>query len=193
MAKTTKSAKNSKKDPAKTNLVGKYTALYKRDTLLWFLLTAGCLLLIGMSIFGGIVLYEKWQFNKAEKALDSLYADIVASIGQPVKVEKTKSCGYSSAKYSKGDLSCSINYELQFIGTPQDILHDSQLTAQSNDSLANVSSIDNSREGFKEISFSFTPKNSTFRCGAEYSTRNPNLYFISCSKGALIKHYPERM
>ena len=193
MAKNTKATKKSKKDPVKTSLVGKYKALYRRDKVLWALLTGGCLLLVGGSIFGGIVLYEKWQFNKAEKALDSLYADIVANVGQPAKVEKTKSCGYSSAKYSKGDLSCSISYELQFIGIPSNVINDIESITRSSVGFTDVSEIIQDDTGFQQKYFSFSPKNSDIRCAAENSTRKPDVYYISCSRGTIIKHYLERM
>lgn len=194
MAKKTKPAKSSKKDPAKTSLVGKYKALYKRDKVLWLLLTTGCLLLIGGGIFGSIVLYEKWQFNKAEKALDSLYADIVTNIGQPVKVEKTKSCSYSSAKYSKGDLSCSIGYNLQYTG------NDTTALAQKFINIGNssdyIKSIDSTLFRYENIGpyiIEMQVKGVELDCGATVASRDEDKYIsLSCNNNPLHQVFPLR-
>jgi hypothetical protein len=56
---------------------------------------------------------EKQQFNQAEAALDELANQIADDLGKPLESKKGKGCSYSSVKYGKGDLGCSISYVME--------------------------------------------------------------------------------
>ena len=108
--KTTKSNTAKKQTSGNTYFSDFLAYIKKHKIVSVFILIA----VVGIGIYSGLILYEKQQFNKAEKALDSLYVDIVAELGEPVSYEKDKSCSRSSAKYSSGRLSCSIEYRLSY-------------------------------------------------------------------------------
>jgi hypothetical protein len=57
---------------------------------------------------------EKRDFAKAEQKIDSLAQQIEQTIGKPDQTEDSKSCRYSSLKYSRGTLSCSIKTFMLF-------------------------------------------------------------------------------
>jgi hypothetical protein len=68
----------------------------------------------GGLVYLGLIINERRQFNSAERQIDDLYAKIVETVGQPDQEIKDKSCGRSSAKFSKGNLGCSVAQELTF-------------------------------------------------------------------------------
>lgn len=51
---------------------------------------------------------DKEKFEQAKASIDALYADIVATAGQPDKEERGQTCGYAEFKNSKGPLSCMV-------------------------------------------------------------------------------------
>lgn len=51
---------------------------------------------------------DKEKFEQAKASIDALYADIVATTGEPAKVEGGQTCGYAEFKNSKGPLSCMV-------------------------------------------------------------------------------------
>lgn len=186
--------KKNVKAETKPSLLDKYKDLFARDKFLWFLLTAGIVLIVGGTIFGGIVAYEKWQFNKAEKALDSLYADIVAELGQPINVEKDKSCGYSSAKFNKGRLACRVGYKLDYRANDYTELAKDFVTVAS--SSANISSVDKSLFRYDDIGaylIDFRFKNVGISCGATINSESDKEYIsLSCGDNPFHQVYELR-
>ncbi len=55
------------------------------------------------------IFQEKADYRQAEVVLDRLYGEIEAKIGKPDKIERGEECFYSSAKFSKGILRCSVS------------------------------------------------------------------------------------
>ncbi len=57
---------------------------------------------------------EQKEFQAAEAYLEEKKNEIEQLVGPANKVEKTNSCGYSSAKFSKGRLGCSTYFLLSY-------------------------------------------------------------------------------
>lgn len=57
---------------------------------------------------------ERTHFDQAEQSLTDLSAQIIAKVGQPDEQRQEQRCGYSSAKFQKGNLSCSVSTYLTF-------------------------------------------------------------------------------
>ena len=55
------------------------------------------------------IVQERNDYRKAEVVLERLYGEIESKIGKADKVERKRSCSYSSAKFSKGILRCSVS------------------------------------------------------------------------------------
>lgn len=147
--------------------------------------------LLGILIYGGMIVYEKWQFNKAEKALDSLYTDIVKELGEPTEVVKDKSCAYSSAKYSQGSRSCKVGYEL--------VYNDYSITDLSEkfySTLEKSEEINKAERPYRyknvgsytlDIDFNGV----SFSCGATIGEKEEKQFIIySCYDSALQEYYP---
>lgn len=57
---------------------------------------------------------EKARFEKAFTEIQSLAEQIQEKVGKADSVEESKTCGYSSAKFEKGDLYCTIRKDLTY-------------------------------------------------------------------------------
>src|SRR5689334_18064516 len=54
---------------------------------------------------------DRAKFAEAEKSMAEVYSVMTSSLGSPVGEEKSaKQCAYTSQKFSKGDLYCTIHY-----------------------------------------------------------------------------------
>lgn len=149
---------------------------------------------LGLLIYGGMIVYEKWQFNKAEKALDSIYADIVSELGEPTEVTKDKSCGYSSAKYTQGNRSCSISY--LFKSNDEKAAYANKLYLAMSKS-KHVSKIDDSVYNYSPVlnySFSFKTTESNLSCSVSVDQDKTDGTYgvISCYGSAKKEYYPTK-
>ena len=56
--------------------------------------------------------YSIWRnerdFAQARAAIDTVYADIVAKVGQPDNYKRTNNCSRPSQEFGQGPLSCSV-------------------------------------------------------------------------------------
>jgi hypothetical protein len=58
---------------------------------------------------------DKQRFAQMEKDMQTAYAALTAGLEKPLTEQKdSKTCGYTSQKYSKGDLYCSIGYGVAY-------------------------------------------------------------------------------
>lgn len=150
--------------------------------------------MFGLLMYGGMIVYEKWQFNKAEKALDSIYADIVNELGEPTEVTKDKRCGYSSAKYTQGDRSCSISYLLK--SNDEKATYANKLHLALNKS-KHASKIDGSVYNYSpalNYSFSFKAGESALSCSVSVDQGKAGETYgvISCYGSAKKEYYPTK-
>ena len=161
---------------------------------------------------------DKQKFEKAQASIDALYADIVASVGEPDEVLRTQTCGHSARKYETGPLGCGdylyfvygvsnnepatklvqkVIYELK----RQDSL---EVTFSNEESNLPFISLDNSKP-HQEVGLDFTNIKSKLQCSlrSTYDYNNSsnhsiatsnsgeNLSFIvACQGDAKAEHYP---
>jgi hypothetical protein len=87
----------------------------------------------GGLVYLGLIINERRQFNSAERQIDDLYAKIVETVGQPDQEIKDKSCGRSSAKFSKGRLNCSVSWRILYEDVDYLLSNDmvSQITSET--------------------------------------------------------------
>jgi hypothetical protein len=187
----TKQATKTKKSlnkVEKTNKVQEFISYVKIHKVASLFIT---IILIGLAIYGSMVLYEKWQFKSAEKQLDALYTDIVGELGEPVSYEKNASCGYSSTKFSKGKLSCSISYLIDYAGTSSTQLSNSFYTVMSNsDKVDNITKPYRYRD-VGPYTLSFKLNGNKIDCGATIDEENKKQYIVlSCYQNSIYKIYP---
>ncbi|MBI5357962.1 hypothetical protein HZB74_03910 [Candidatus Saccharibacteria bacterium] len=78
------------------------------DTRTWTKIFLTLLALWGL-VWCGQVAVERYRFYDAEKKLDKLAAELQKELGDEYKLEKERSCDYSSVKYGRGHRSCSIS------------------------------------------------------------------------------------
>lgn len=64
--------------------------------------------------FGIVRPLDKLRFELAARDLNNLATQIQKEIGPADKVESSKSCGYASAKFTKGNPSCSVSIVLHY-------------------------------------------------------------------------------
>jgi len=82
----------------------------------WLLLVFGLVILGGLTVFFGLqirtdrtIAADKARFAQAEKDIYDISAEIVATVGEPVKVTKDKSCSRPNLKFEDGPLSCAVS------------------------------------------------------------------------------------
>lgn len=149
---------------------------------------------------------QRKQFDAAEASLDALYAQIVQEVGQPTKVDKDKSCGYASADWYKGQLSCGISISLYPANTAN-ISDAERLSKQidsvisSNDAFSDFrAGADKNNEFVNQGVYyanSYYKSNTGLNCYAAYEldpsgNRSPNIYraTVSCYSTAKSEFYP---
>lgn len=148
--------------------------------------------LLGILIYGGMIVYEKWQFNKAEKALDSLYTDIVKELGEPTEVVKDKSCAYSSAKYSQGSRSCRVGYLFKAIDDKAVYANKLYLVAKKSNALSDIDDSIYNYSPTLSYSFHFKAGESNLDCSVsvDQSKTDGTYGAISCYSEAKREYYP---
>lgn len=149
---------------------------------------------------------QRKQFDAAEASLDALYAQIIKEVGQPTKVDKDKSCGYASADWYKGQLSCGISISLYPANTAN-ISDAERLSKQidsvisSNDAFSDFrAGADKNNEFVNQGVYyanSYYKSNTGLNCYAAYEldpsgNRSPNIYraTVSCYSTAKSEFYP---
>lgn len=154
------------------------------------------------------IVQERADYREAEVVLDNLYSQIEEKIGKPDKVEHIKTCGYSSAKFSKGILSCSVSISFT---QPSASIADANLTADKiidringnkkltvgNSSYGeSVNFGDKYRFGANKPSRGFLIINNSLRCSVSFQKQNPvdqlSVYLL-CVGEAKAEHFPLRM
>lgn len=60
------------------------------------------------------IVQEKRHFEQAYEDIEKLRQEIAAELGEPTAVEQEKSCGYSSAKFSRGSLGCMVGAKIVY-------------------------------------------------------------------------------
>jgi hypothetical protein len=104
----------SKKQPvrSKRKCVVFWSNLSKKRKIL---LVFACLIVLSVIIYFACAWYQGYALKKVEKKMDILTQEIVTKLGEPVSQSKEQSCGYSSAKYGKGNLGCSFINNLTYV------------------------------------------------------------------------------
>lgn len=144
---------------------------------------------------------EKKAFADAEIVLTQLSKDIEAKLGPPTSSETIKSCGYSSAKFSKGTLSCSVGVYI-FYNTSR--LPITSLGAkivgmyQNNEDISATFSTLNEEPVYGYIGNDFIIKSTPqLHCGTtireldEFEKHHPGIIVsVSCSKDSKKEYFP---
>lgn len=93
----------------------------KRKTVLFLVGTIAVIVGIYLGIRQVMIVQEKAKFEAAATELEALRKQIEQKIGKADDSQTEKSCGYSSAKFSKGRLSCSTAVELYYPASSHEI------------------------------------------------------------------------
>lgn len=108
--------KRSKK--SRLNLIRHWLREHKFKTLL---LLIGLTWLIFLGYNRVLAWQEKKEYEKARLAIEALYADIENKIGKPNKTVRDSSCGYGSAKFTRGPRGCSVSIKFTYnVSGPSD-------------------------------------------------------------------------
>ena len=167
--------------------------------------------LIVLVIFGGWFVYslprmqEKQDLITKHEKLEAI-ADKISAVNKPDKRESSRTCGYQSQVYGKGDRYCFVNTDLEFINLSIDQANDIKNNImQELDLKVNIENgpfgpirdfiVDNN--GVKHQSFSSNLFNENDRCSLNYAydlSEHPDkvLYVsLSCYKSsAKAEHFP---
>lgn len=152
---------------------------------------------------------EKNRYEAAYAELESLSKEIQEKIGTAESIETDKSCGYSSAKFSRGHRSCTVRVSLKY---PEEGI------GAANKFLESISSIKGSRlypgagnmeqtmfedtEDFQQ-SFSQSFSSHSLTCRLKYEHTDVKklrstftnsttgfIVYMSCGGPARAEHYP---
>lgn len=109
---------------------------------------------------------EKKQFAQAELVLADLSKAIQQELGEPISSETSKSCGYSSAKFSTGPPRCSISFELDYSVDRlwQNIVIDEVFNNKSD--LMSISGAFSDEPTYGETGNDFSIKSSSLKCSS---------------------------
>jgi cbb3-type cytochrome oxidase subunit 3 len=70
------------------------------------------LLILSVAVFWSVRTYQKHQnkvaFQQARAAIDEIYADIVAKVGQPADSRNENECSRPNQEFTQGPLSCAV-------------------------------------------------------------------------------------
>ncbi|HET9850429.1 MAG TPA: hypothetical protein VFP35_02280 [Candidatus Saccharimonadales bacterium] len=76
------------------------------------------LVVIGIFVYQAVaVRIEKHNFEQARAAIDKIYADIVAQVGQPDSHRRTNECSRLSRAFNNGPIYCEVASDLAY-GVP---------------------------------------------------------------------------
>ncbi len=159
------------------------------------------------------IVQEKRHFEQAYEDIEKLRQEIAAELGEPTAVEQEKSCGYSSAKFSKGRLGCAVSKSFAYVADSDEFNSRFQSTQNviAKSEVFSVGSGGDDTLGYADESigsigktFSLSSKHN-MNCFVSYffaKPPNPRLKIeaatdrynfsvrISCSKEAGFEHYP---
>lgn len=121
-----KHKRNAAKNPKQTHLVKLKAWLARRTSGEWIIAVVLLLGLVVVAKYPVSVLQEKLMYSAAEKEIDR-FANQASAIA-PSKVLNKNSCNYSSAKYNKGTLGCTIRTSVEFVGGQQQLDEESIMT-----------------------------------------------------------------
>lgn len=65
-----------------------------------------------LATYFGIAWYQGFKFKQTETKMNQLADAFVSELGEPANKSSNQSCGYASAPYGRGFLSCSTNTRL---------------------------------------------------------------------------------
>lgn len=165
--------------------------------------------LIVLVIFGGWFVYslprmqEKQDLITKHEKLEAI-ADKISAVNKPDKRESSRTCGYQSQVYGKGDLYCTVKTTLYYQGVD---VNKANLITSETSKLASLSPLRNpsfrTETVFPQLydsqlnSFYQDVDFSTNRgCGINYAYPSPlqdskNLViFLSCTQPAKAEHFP---
>lgn len=78
-------------------------------------------LIIAVLAVGGFFVYEKvalelnrHAFQQASHAIDTIYADIVAQVGQPDNFRRSSQCSRPNQEFEQGPLSCYMDIDFTY-------------------------------------------------------------------------------
>jgi len=79
----------------------------------------GFVILGGLTVFFGLqirtertIAADKVRFAQAEKDIEDISADIVATVGEPLEIKKQQYCSRPNMKYGQGGTACYIDNEI---------------------------------------------------------------------------------
>lgn len=147
---------------------------------------------------------EKNRFEAAYAELESLSKQIQEKTGTPESIETDKSCGYSSAKFSRGHRSCTVKSDIRYT----DVTFDTANSIMSNAEplvgtdlrfgLVNSHQSVFEKNERKEQRFIQQFYSNELRCSVEYvllasynlEETNDLTLNLSCGGPARAEHYP---
>lgn len=113
-----KKSKQAKKRTSKKRSLLMYQKLVKQWKKLSVkqrvLLSLAAFVILSITAYFSYAWYQGYAFRKVEKKLDALTQEIVTELGEPISQTKEQSCGYASAKFSRGRLGCGSTTDLVY-------------------------------------------------------------------------------
>lgn len=168
-------------------------------------------LVLGVATYIFLIQREKQQFAQAEKEIDALYAQIVKKVGKPDQEKKTKTCDRPNMKYSKGNLSCSVNTYLLYedVDTQEANVNLAEISTLGNESLRVGSAAakgsnftDSTRKDWDQTFFQHFRSKTPMSCNFSYThpaieqdefkikSTNALMIGIDCYRSALGEYFP---
>lgn len=154
-------------------------------------------------IYGSIYLFERWQFNSAEKKLDTVASAIVADLGEPTSIDKSKSCSYRSTVFEdqRGLPSCGVSYKIVYsyndFNSANSIRKMVDSTLQDNGYSLNGTEIayyDDNPDTYEYPDNYIGNSVAFLNCSTNienYNNKQINIYLGCSNNSTLIKMYPE--
>jgi hypothetical protein len=160
---------------------------------------------IGVLIWAGQIIVIRYQFYQVGKSLQSVAQSIANTANVPIS-GPDKTCHYSSEIYTKGILTCSVEFRLSVDGDNLDSINSTMKQFDSlfisNRNINNFSTQYRTKEIFKDsdlndpykaIDTSFKVKYSDFHCFAVYSVTEDSKYKLKvdlgCAKDSPIEYF----
>lgn len=109
-----------------------------------FFLLVIFLLIVGVFFYEKIALeLNKRAFQQARTSIDTVYADIVAQVGQPDSYKRSNSCSRPNQEFTQGPLSCNVATTMIYgVSNP----------SEANTKFKSIQTIVNSKKIFKPTS-----------------------------------------
>lgn len=146
---------------------------YDKHWIIGFLLI---ILAIWAIIWVGQVAVERYRFYQVEKKIDRLANEFEKKTGNNVSLKKERSCDYSSEKYGRGNLSCTVYYKVEISPITAD--EASKLSYEFSESIT-----DNKDFSYKKIAENNLPyKQKSAEMGEEEQSFSVNLSAIGRPK-----------